>query len=119
MRSWSYKQVTEAAEREIARLAESAKKYRGPNNEADRTYAHWAYGVYLGWSNLTMGWQKDGDDARMQAMAEAVGKPDSITPTQPTAWSPSSGLDGHTQCRICGEYVRDNGAADTHMCGGD
>ena len=35
------------------------------------------------------------------------------------AWSPATGLDGHTQCRFCGEYVRDNGAADTHMCGGD
>ncbi|MFC5550293.1 hypothetical protein [Massilia aerilata] len=38
---------------------------------------------------------------------------------QPTSWSPATGIDGHTQCRFCGEYVRDNGAADTHMCRGD
>lgn len=36
-----------------------------------RLYRAWAYGVYLG---VTMGWQKDGDDARLNAMAEAVGK---------------------------------------------
>lgn len=41
-----------------------------------------------------------------------------VMDTQPAAWSPASGLDGCTQCRFCEEYVRDNGAADTHMCGG-
>lgn len=34
------------------------------------------------------------------------------------AWSPATSLDGHTQCRFCGEYVRDNGAVDMHECRG-
>lgn len=33
-------------------------------------------------------------------------------------WSGASGGDAHTQCRFCGEFVRDNGAADTHECSG-
>lgn len=42
----------------------------------------------------------------------------SVQPWQ-AAWSPATSLDGHTQCRFCGEYVRDNVAADMHECGGD
>lgn len=72
MRSWSYKQVTESTEKQIASLAESAKKR--PDDESVRLYRAWAYGVYLGWNHLTMGWQKDGDDARLNALAETVGK---------------------------------------------
>jgi hypothetical protein len=71
MRSWSYKQATESAEKQISDLAESAKKR--PDDESVRLYRAWAFGVYLGWEHLTVGWQKDGDNARLQAMADAVG----------------------------------------------
>ena len=71
MRSWSYKQVTESTEKQIVFLADSARKR--PDAESIRLYRAWAYGVYLGWDRLTMGWQKDGDSARLNALAEAVG----------------------------------------------
>lgn len=40
-----------------------------------------------------------------------------IAPGRTTGWSPATGIDGHRQCRICGEHVRDNGALDMHVCG--
>jgi hypothetical protein len=38
-----------------------------------RKTARWE-GAYLGWRELTMGWQKNGDGDRLEAMAKAVGK---------------------------------------------
>ena len=73
MKNWSYKQVTEAAERQIKNLAESAGK-RLDQPIGLKLYQDWAYGVYLGWEELTAGWQKDGDNARVKAAAEAVGQ---------------------------------------------
>lgn len=36
-----------------------------------------------------------------------------------TQWSRATSLDGHRQCSICGSFVRDNGALDTHVCSGE
>jgi hypothetical protein len=57
------------------------------------------------------------DDGERTSHTGITAKP--IMPAQRAAWSPSSGLDGYTQCRFCEEYVRDNGAADTHICRAD
>lgn len=72
-KGWSYSQVTESAERQIASLAKTAAEH---HDEARGIwcYQDWAYGVYIGWSNLTMGWQRDGDDERLKGLVEAVGK---------------------------------------------
>lgn len=65
MKSWSYKQVTEMAERQI-------RQHIAERQDDDITMArisrNFAWGAYLFWSGLTMGWQKEGDDERLKAI---------------------------------------------------
>lgn len=68
-RSWSYKAVTEAAEKRIRSLIESSNPQPSDAHKG-RIYREWAYGVYLGWSALTTGWQDEGDDARLEALVK-------------------------------------------------
>lgn len=66
MKTWSYKTVTERAEKEIKSLME---QYRKDSDEfAKRLHHDWAYGVFLGWKELTMGWQNDGDCERLESL---------------------------------------------------
>lgn len=65
---WSYASITQAAEKEIASLAASASSLSDPSES--RPYRDWAYGVYLGWCHLTLGWMADGDNDRLRALAE-------------------------------------------------
>lgn len=61
---WSYRQVTEKAEARIRELSTS---------DIEDVYGvrrQWAHGVYLGWYELTVGWQEDGDADRLKALAE-------------------------------------------------
>jgi hypothetical protein len=66
LKSWTYKQITEEAERQITALMEDAS--RKPKKEDQALLRQWAYGVYLGWNRLTMGWMEDGDDERLKAL---------------------------------------------------
>jgi hypothetical protein len=61
---WSYRQVTEKAEARIRELLTF------DDDDSRRLRQQWAYGVYLGWYNLTVGWQEDGDSDRLKAIAE-------------------------------------------------
>lgn len=66
MRQWSYRQVTAAAETEIRQLVEQSTA----KDPAERQLVRqWAYGVFLGWSSLTTGWQEVGDNERLKALA--------------------------------------------------
>lgn len=67
MKIWTYISVTEEAEHRIVTLMEEASQLSG--DEA-RLHQQWAYGAYLMWDSLTVGWQKDGDSERMQALTE-------------------------------------------------
>ena len=51
------------------------EKARGDNDSKMRLmYADWAYGVLLGWKDLTMGWMNDGDCERLEALTQKGGK---------------------------------------------
>jgi len=65
---WSYREATDAPERRIKQLMNPAR----PQEPDDaRIYRQWAYGVFLGWQELTMGWQDDGDSERLEALTRA------------------------------------------------
>jgi hypothetical protein len=62
---WSYKEITQVAEARITALLKEAKQV-----PEKKHVAHiWAYGIYLGWDNLTMGYQEASDAARLEALA--------------------------------------------------
>ena len=63
---WTYNQVTAAAEDSI----KSSMGLASRDEESRRTFESFAYGAYSFWSNLTMGWQKEGDDERLRALTE-------------------------------------------------
>ena len=70
MKTWSYKAITEKVEHEI----NSLMKQRS-TSESDferRMFQGWAYGVFLGWKNLTIGWMKDGDVERLESLTEIM-----------------------------------------------
>ena len=72
MKTWTYEEITKKAEERIAGLMEKA---RGDNDSKMRLmYADWAYGVLLGWKDLTMGWMNDGDCERLEALTQKGGK---------------------------------------------
>lgn len=54
METWNYDQVTENAVARITSLIVAQ------NDTGDSVRKQWAYGVYLGWSSLTTGWQRRG-----------------------------------------------------------
>lgn len=81
-----------------------------PPSEVEKPLADGTYrtsAANAGW----VFWQAGQAAAQQQRAAPAD--------AQSPAWSKATSLDGYTQCRFCGEHVRDNGAADLHMCGGD
>ncbi len=67
MKSWSYSQITKHAEEEI----KHAMKNR---SEAEpgmrRMWWAQAHGIYTLWYRVTVGWQKDGDSERLEALTE-------------------------------------------------
>lgn len=65
----SYKQITEATETRIKKFMGTARKHLKGSDE-QQLYLHWAYGAYILWSDLTLGWQKDGDDEKMEALTK-------------------------------------------------
>ena len=67
MRTWTYEEITKKAEERIEGLMVKA---RDINNDIERRllYTTWAYGVFLGWKDLTMGWMDDGDCERLEGV---------------------------------------------------
>ena len=63
----SYKQITQVAERRIKIFMRTAQGLPDGSRE-QQLYRDWAYGVYILWADLTQGWQKDGDDERLEAL---------------------------------------------------
>lgn len=66
-RQWSYAAVTLATEKELQRLIRFADGRDGSFRDQVR---NWTYGVYLAWYSLTIGWQKDGDGERLEALTK-------------------------------------------------
>ncbi len=60
MKSWTYEQITKKAEKEIKHLM--AGKHPWDQD--------WAYGVFLLWKSITMGWQQSGDSERLEALVK-------------------------------------------------
>jgi len=57
MKTWNYKEITKKAEDEITSLMKG-------------NYRDWAYGVFIGWKYLTMGWMNDGDVERLEELTK-------------------------------------------------
>lgn len=68
MKSWNYSQITKNTENQIIAFMEDADKAN--DAEACKQFQNWAYGAYLAWSRLTMGWMVDGDAARLEALTK-------------------------------------------------
>ena len=62
---WTYRQITAAAEQEIREIMTMAT-----GDHLDHHFRQLAKGVWRGWNSLTLGWQEDGDGARLKAVFE-------------------------------------------------
>lgn len=70
---WSYTAITTAAEARIISLMTTDMEEGSAHADHRR---QWAYGVFLGWNSLTLGWQNDGDSARLESLATGRQKVD-------------------------------------------
>lgn len=66
MKTWSYQAITQKAEKEITSLMEES--ISKSDKFEKRLFQSWAYGAFCFWNTLTMGWQRDGDSDRLQAL---------------------------------------------------
>lgn len=77
MKRWSYKQITDKAEKQITSLllaADTVKREEPPHLQFMATYhKDCARGIYNFWYSLTCGWQRDGDAERLEALAKGEG----------------------------------------------
>lgn len=64
----TYRQITAAAEQEIREIMTMAT-----GDHLDHVFRQWAKGVWRGWNSLTLGWQDDGDGARLKSLFEDDG----------------------------------------------
>lgn len=71
MKTWSYKEITERTENEIQQLMEQSRTAKDKFEE--RLFRDWAYGVFIGWRNLTSGWMNDGDFERLESLTNHKG----------------------------------------------
>lgn len=71
-KTWSYAAVTKKAEEKIVSLMSQSRVMAKHPDEA-RVFRYFAYGVFLAWNDLTMGWQDAGDSEKMEALTR---KPD-------------------------------------------
>lgn len=73
-KSFSYAHLTKTVEEEIASWATVAAKARAEGNSygVARAFRYMAEGAVSMWNRTTMGWQKDGDIERLEALARAV-----------------------------------------------
>lgn len=70
-KSWNYTEVTTATIRKILKLKEASATR---SEQEKKAYGNWAYGIYLGWETLTMGYQKKGDEEYIRNLANSVEK---------------------------------------------
>lgn len=77
---WTYKQITDATEKDLRGYAALAAQRPNDRGMAD-VYHCMANGALAMWRDLTLGWQADGDRERLAALADAVGKPEKPAPT--------------------------------------
>ncbi len=68
-KTFAYAELTASAEAEIERNANLAASEDLRGRQYYRTHAH---GVFTLWLTLTMGWQNDGDRARLEGMVTAI-----------------------------------------------
>jgi hypothetical protein len=66
-KNWSYAQVTSEAEKQILDLMRRAKDM--PEDDAFMV-RQWAFGVFVYWDKLTLGWREPGDGERMRQLTE-------------------------------------------------
>ena len=66
--SWSYKQVSESTANTIVSLLNQAKS--DTDTHSRNLYRQWAYGAYLAWEHLTLGWRENGDAEKMKALLD-------------------------------------------------
>ncbi|WP_224962576.1 hypothetical protein [Geomonas subterranea] len=72
MKSWTYAELTKKAEKQILRLMKTAAEAK--DSDEEKLYREWAYGVFLGWSDLTFGWIQDGDLERLENLTKGEGE---------------------------------------------
>lgn len=63
---WSYREITMSAETSIRRSMTLAQKATDP--DIRRFHITSAWGMFFGWSSLTMGWMADGDRERLEQL---------------------------------------------------
>jgi hypothetical protein len=70
-RSWTYEQLTQMTRWRIQTLLE-----RRPfaTDESIRVRRQWAYGVFLAWHSITIGWQRPVDVEAMEALVNGDGQ---------------------------------------------
>lgn len=73
-KTWSYAAVTRQTETALMQYAELAQKNENGHGML-HVYRCMANGTYALWRDITSGWQNDGDDTRLRALADAVGVP--------------------------------------------
>lgn len=65
-KTWTYDEITQCAEKCVNALT---VPLHGDSEEDICLRRSWAFGVYLGWSWLTVGHQKEGDAERIERLA--------------------------------------------------
>lgn len=68
MKTWGYQAITEKAEKQIQFFMGMSRASQDEHGK--RLYAGWAYGVFLGWKDLTTGWMEDGDLERLEQLTK-------------------------------------------------
>lgn len=77
-KAWSYRQLTEATEARIHSHADFLRDFlaRHPNHRLNHItvtqVSGWAYGAFLLWQSVTLGWQDPRDVQRLLALAESL-----------------------------------------------
>lgn len=72
MKTWTYEEITQKAEKRIKNLMESSKT--SPNEFERKLFQRWAFGTFSFWDVLTKGWQNDGDCERLEALTQREGE---------------------------------------------
>lgn len=76
VKTWSYRQITAAAEVSIRISTDLAREAQTRHPELAQAHLLHARGVLFGWENLVMGWIKPGDRERLEALLR-------VTPVNP------------------------------------
>ena len=74
-KTWSYRELTDQAEARIRSLMDPARE------TPLQLRREWAYGVFLGWQVMTMGYIDAGDISRLEALV-SIEKPPATVPTE-------------------------------------